>query len=155
MENQVFHDAGSPDKIPKPIGKALPSQRTKAKGKQVLVDNSVVFSYDTDGESENYDNIRTLEDVLILHTAKPNVLLGITPPLYSAFMNNTGGIVSYVKVGDKVKYKNPKQADISTNPIRTISSVYFKSLGDMSVICAEFEEGDYSLTNLLTVTNGN
>lgn len=151
MENQTFHNAGNPDKIPK----SLPSQRTKVKGKQVLIDNSVVFSYDTSGEDEDFDSIRTLQDVLHLHLAKPNILLGITPPLYSAFMNNVGGIVSYVKVGDKVKYKNPKQADLPDNPIRTISAVYFKSLGDMSVICAEFEEGDYSLTNLLLVTNGN
>lgn len=151
MENQVFHNAGSSDKVPEPVT----SKRSRGNGKQVLIDNSVVFTYDTLGEAEDYDSIRTLEDVIDLHKAKPNILLGIHPPLYSAFQDNIGGIVPYVKVGDKVRYKNPRQADIPSNPIRTISSVYFKSLGDMSVICAEFEEGDYSLTNLLFVINGN
>jgi hypothetical protein len=70
-------------------------------------------------------------------------------------MNTTGGIVPYVKVGDKVKYTNPRQADIPSNPVRTISNVYFKSLTDMSVIVAEFEEGDFALTYLLTKLNDN
>ena len=150
MENK-FHNAVNPENIPKPVQASRPR---KTIGKQVLVDNSVVFTYDT-SDTENYDNIRTLEDVLSLHAAKPNVLIGIHPQLYSAFMDTTGGIVPYVKVGDKVKYKNPRQADVTGNPVRTISNVYFKSIGDMSVIVAEFEEGDYALTNLLIKTNGN
>jgi hypothetical protein len=150
MKSTFTHnmDANSPPPPPR-----KPSIN-KIVGKQVLVDNSVVFTYDT-GDTENYDNIRTLEDVLTLHEAKPNVLLGIHPPLYSAFMNTTGGIVPYVKVGDKVKYTNPRQADIPSNPVRTISNVYFKSLTDMSVIVAEFEEGDFALTYLLTKLNDN
>lgn len=155
MENQVFHDAGSPDKIPKPPDKVITSHRVKASGKQVLIDDSVVFSYDTNGEDIDFDSIRTLEDVLSLHAAKPNILLGITPPLYSAFMSNVGGIVPYVKVGDKVKYKNPAQADYPSNPVRTVSDVYIKSLKDMSVIVAEFEEGDFALTYLLSKLNDN
>lgn len=124
----------------------------KVQGVEVLVDDSVVFIYDK-GDTESYDNIRTLADVIELHSAKPNVLLGIKPALYSSFMDNRGNIVPYVKVGDRVKYKLDKHADENTNPIKTISRVYFKSLGDMSIICADFVEGSYALTHLLTVVN--
>ena len=57
--------------------KETPKQTVK--GKHILI-NDVYFVFDEEDKEENYDNIKTLEDVLMLDRKKPNILLGIKPP---------------------------------------------------------------------------
>lgn len=120
-------------------------------GRKVLVDESVVFTYDA-SENSNCLEIRTLADVMRMQETNPNALLAIKPKLYSTFMKR-GKINPFVKVGDKVRYK--KFASQEDNSIKVVSSIRIESLGDMSVIIASFEDGGYSLTYLLEIVNEN
>ena len=87
----------------------------------------------------------------MLDRKKPNVLLGIKPPLFSAFkpVGSPININTYVSKGDTVVYRKPEFSPIKGNPVLTVDNVIIKSLGNMSVIVAEFSNGDFSLTNLL------
>lgn len=120
------------------------------KGKHILI-NDVYFIFNEEDTEENYDNIKTLEDVLALDRKKPNILLGIKPPLFSAFkpLGSPININTYVSKGDNVIYRKPEFSPIKENPILIVDNVIIKSLGSMSVIVAEFNNGDFSLTNLL------
>ena len=128
--------------------KETPKQTLK--GKHILI-NDVYFIFDEEDKEENYDNIKTLEDVLMLDRKKPNVLLGIKPPLFSAFkpVGSPININTYVSKGDTVIYRKPEFSPIKGNPVLMVDNVIIKSLGNISVIVAEFSNGDFSLTNLL------
>lgn len=128
--------------------KETPKQTLK--GKHILI-NDVYFIFDEEDKEENYDNIKTLEDVLKLDRKKPNILLGIKPPLFSAFkpIGSPININTYVSKGDTVVYSKPEFSPIKENPVLVVENVIIKSLGTMSVIVAEFSNGDFSLTNLL------
>ena len=65
--------------------KETPKQTLK--GKHILI-NDVYFIFDEEDKEENYDNLKTLQDVIALDIKKPNLLLGISPPLYSAFKSS-------------------------------------------------------------------
>ena len=118
--------------------------------KEVLI-GDVVFVFDGEDKEENFDNIQSFQQVLALDAKKPNLLIRVKPPLYSAFKSKDKNIEPYVKLDDEVVFKNPAFSPDKENPTRTILNVYPKSLGSMSVIVADFYDGDYALTNHLKV----
>lgn len=121
----------------------------KIKGKEVLI-NDVIFIFDAEDKEENYDNLKTLQDVIALDIKKPNLLLGISPSLYSAFKSSvTKNIETYIDKGDTVIYKNISFSPDKKNLPKVVENVIIKSLGNMSVIIAEFEGGDFALTTHL------
>ena len=131
-------------------GVKVTPNKTKLKGKHILI-NDVYFVFDEEDTEENYDNVSTLEDVLALDRKKPNILLGVVPPLFSAFVpvGEPINIQTYVNKGDSVVYRKKEFSPIKENPALLVDNVVIKSLGNMSVIIAEFSNGDFSLTNLL------
>lgn len=114
----------------------------------VTIDD-VILVYNADDHEVDFSKIKTLQDVLKLSESKPNVLLHINPPLFSAYKSKTKGIETYVNIGDKVIYRNPSFSPIKENPVLTVSKLEIKSLKSMSVIIASFEEGDFALANHL------
>ena len=134
----------------KETGVKVTPKKTKVKGKHILI-NDVYFVFDEEDTEENYDNVTTLEDVLALDRKKPNILLGVIPPLFSAFVpvGEPINIQTYVSKGDSVVYRKKEFSPIKENPTLLVTNLLVKSLGTMSVIIAEFDNGDYSLTNLL------
>ena len=125
------------------------TQQRPLKGKQVLI-NDVVFIFDEEDKEEDFTNLTTLQDVIKLDKKKPNLLLAISPPLYSTFKSTvTKNIEPYVEVGDIVVYKNIAFAPDKKIVPFTVSAVVIKSLGNMSVIIAEFESGGFALTTQL------
>lgn len=120
------------------------------KGAQAHVTiGDVILIYNAEDHEIDFSNLKTLEDVLKLDESKPNVLLHVKPPLFSAYKGKDKTIETYVRVGDKVKYRNPAFSPIKENPVLTVSKVELKNLTNMTVVIASFEEGDFSLANHL------
>ena len=136
----------SNEKINQSAKKAPKPKETK----EVLI-NDVVFIFDNDTE-ENFDNIQNFQQLLLLDKKKPNLLIGVKPPLYSAFKASVNkNIEVYVEMDDDVIFKNPAFSPDKENPVRIVSNVYPKSLGSMSVIIADFMDGEFALTNHLKI----
>ena len=122
---------------------------TKVHGKKILI-GDVTFLVDETDTEEDYDTLKTLQDVLALYRKKPNVILGVDPPLYSAFVSSANqSIETYVDIGDQVVYKNKGFSPDKKNNPMIVSNVEIKSLRNMSVIIATFDDGEFSITNHL------
>lgn len=127
------------------------SAKTAPKDTNVhILINDVVCVYNGEDHEVNFEDVKTFEDVLTLNKKKPNILLYTKPALYSAFRaKGTMNLETYVNIGDKVKYKNDHSSPIEGNPALVVEKLELKSLGDMAVIIATLEGGDYAVTNYL------
>ena len=80
----------------------------------------------------------------------PNAIYSFEPALYNDFINKaTHSIHTFVKAGDLVVVK--KKYASSNNPPRRVKDIYFKSLGDMTVLVAILDDEDLELCNRLLV----
>lgn len=101
-------------------------------------------------DAEDYSSIKTLEDVINLDKTKPHLIAGFIPSLYEEFMDGNRTIKPHVKVSDFVKVKR-KFIDTKGDIPRQVTSLYFKSLNDMTVVIATLADNDYYLSNRLEV----
>jgi hypothetical protein len=101
-----------------------------------------------------YEDIKTLEDVVHLDKAKPNLVAYFVPPLHKSFLDAKGEHINpFVKKGDKVKvapeFASAKDTELG---IQIVKRVYFKSLNNMTIIMVTTEEqGMYIAYQLIKV----
>lgn len=128
-------------------------KKGNTKGKASIILGNVTILFNDDVE-EDFDNITSLNDLLILDRKKPGIIYAMKPALYSAFQSTVNKTLEpYVNKGDKVKYADkryvPSFADIEDEV--EVTDVELVSIGSMSVFAAKLSNGDHSvLTHYLT-----
>lgn len=118
--------------------------------KKEITINDVIVYVDAEDTEEDYDNIKTIEELIVLSNKKPNVILGFKPSLYSTFKSKTTKCIeTYVNKGDTVTYRSPVLAPDKKNVVVDVEEIGLKSLGSMSIVYAKLTNGDTCLTTHL------
>jgi hypothetical protein len=100
-------------------------------------------------EEEDYSHLTTSQDIIDLDIRNPNAIYSFEPALFNDFIDKaTHNINPFVKIGDTVIVKK-KYANSKGHIPRKVKDIYFKSLGNMTVIIAVLQDGELELCNRL------
>lgn len=97
------------------------------------IDNSTYLIVNDRSEQKNLD-ISTYERIIEIDKKYPDYIVGFEPKLLERYIKK-GSIINDLKVGDKVKRTLKYKVD--NEPEEVITKIYFKGLGNMTVIIAQ------------------